>query len=206
MKTKSIKTHTRFFLGLIMATALVLSAPTLSSGQQNGSGKEYVGPTADSIRPYKPAGRDPFKRTPKPKATSKGGSKVDRVVQIGFPSLEVRRAQYRQELDKARAESRPDPHPMMQYLVGELNVTGIFRDAQGYGAFVQAQPTGSTFFVRRGLKCFNGEVLRIEGDESDIGSAKVVFRQTTYIEVNGKQSPQVQVLAKLPTTPQRTGR
>lgn len=206
MKTNSIKTvaHTRFMLGLIMAAALVFSAPTLSSGQQNGSGKEYVGPSAESIRPYKPAGRDPFKRTPKPKATSsKGGSKVDRVVQIGFPSLEVRRAQYRQELDKARAESRPDPHPMMQYLVGELNVTGIFRDDQGYGAFVQAQPTGSTFFVRRGLKCFNGEVLRIEGDESDIGSAKVVFRQTTYIEVNGKQSPQVQVLAKLPTTPQR---
>jgi hypothetical protein len=92
---------------------------------------------------------------------------------------------------------------MMQYLVAELNVTGIFRDDQGYGAFVQAQPTGSTFFIRRGVKCFNGEVLRIEGDESDIGSAKVVFRQTTYVEINGKQSPQEQVLAKLPAAPPR---
>jgi len=205
MKINSINTHTRFLSGLILAAALVC-APSPRFAQQNGSAKEYVGPTADSIRPYKPAGRDPFKRTPKPKATTtrSGQEAADRVVQIGFPSLEVRRAQYRQELDKARSENRPDPHPMMQYLVAELNVTGIFRDHQGYGAFVQAQPTGSTFFVRRGLKCFNGEVLRIEGDESDIGSAKVVFRQTTYVEVNGKQSPQVQVLAKLPTTPQRT--
>jgi hypothetical protein len=199
MKTNSKPAHKKF--GLILVVAFACCATTMG---QNGSGKEYIGPSADSIRPYKPAGKDPFKDPPKPKAGSnKAGQKANRVVQLGFPSLEVRRAQYRQSLDRARQEGRPDPHPMMQYLVAELNVTGIFRDDQGYGAFVQAQPTGSTFFIRRGVKCFNGEVLRIEGDESDIGSAKVVFRQTTYVEINGKQSPQEQVLAKLPAAPPR---
>jgi hypothetical protein len=172
-------------------------------GQDNSTAKADLGPSADSIRPYKPAGRDPFKRSPKPKETARGGksAKPKELVQMGFPSLEVRRAQFRQKVEEFRSKGLSEPHPLGQYLVGELTVTGVFRDDQGFGAFVQAQPTGSMFFVRRGEQCYNGEILRIEGDESEMGTAKVLFRESTYVEVNGKQSAQVRVVAKLPTVP-----
>jgi hypothetical protein len=201
---------TRLWLGLFILSALAFSAVS-ALGQDNNTqtppvsaNKEYVGPSADSIRPYKPAGRDPFKRTIKPpKDPKKSGPKTDPLVQLGFPSLEVRRAQYRQLVDKERNQGRPDPHPLRQYLVGELTVTGVYRDDQGFGAFVKAQPTGTMFFIRRGEQCYNGEVLRIEGDDSDAGAAKVLFRESTHVEVNGKQSTQVRVVAKLPAAPGR---
>jgi hypothetical protein len=54
------------------------------------------------------------------------------------------------------------------------------------------------FFVRNGARCYNGEVVRIGGDASDPGSAKVVFREVSYMEVNGKQTPQERVVTKSP--------
>jgi hypothetical protein len=140
MKAKSMEARTqdltRLWLGLFILSALAFSAVS-ALGQDNNTqtppvsaNKEYVGPSADSIRPYKPAGRDPFKRTIKPpKDPKKSGPKTDPLVQLGFPSLEVRRAQYRQLVDKERNQGRPDPHPLRQYLVGELTVTGVYRDS-----------------------------------------------------------------------------
>ena len=52
------------------------------------------------------------------------------------------------------------------------------------------------FFVRNGARLYNGEVVRIGGDASDPGSAKVMFREVSYMEVNGKQSPQEKVVTK----------
>jgi hypothetical protein len=165
--------------------------------RQVASSREYMGPSADSIRPYKPAGRDPFKKLIKPKL--KPGSPRVPVVR-GFPALEVRRTEFRQKVDAARLRDLPEPDPVSQYLVSELEINGVFRDDRGFGAFVRAQPTGTMFFIRRGTQCYNGEVLRIESEQSDIGSAKVLFREVSYVELNGKQSPQERVVAKLPGT------
>jgi hypothetical protein len=82
--------------------------------------------------------------------------------------------------------------------VAELDITGVFRDDRGFGAFVRAQPTGTMFFVRNGARCYNGEVMRIGGDASDPGSSKVMFREMSYQEVNGKQSPQERIVTKAP--------
>jgi hypothetical protein len=54
------------------------------------------------------------------------------------------------------------------------------------------------FFVRNGARCYNGEVLRIGGDPSDPAGAKVMFREVSYQEVNGKQSPQERTITKAP--------
>lgn len=160
-----------------------------------------LGPAAESIRPYKPAGRDPFKKIIKPKPKPGGGSgKLPREVLLGFPTLEVRRAEYRQKAERARDVGVEEPNPVSQYLIAELTILGVFRDDQGYGAFVRAQPTGTMFFIRRGTACYNGEVMRIETDEADIGSAKVVFREIAYTEVGGKQVKQERVVAKVPGT------
>src|SRR5215471_21824523 len=126
--------------------------------QQVSNGKEYLGPTADSIRPYRASGRDPFKRTVKPK-TPRGKQQQTRA--LGYPTLDMRRAEFRQKVDQARARDGAEPDPVSQYLVSELDITGVFRDDRGPGAFVRAQPTGTMFFVRNGAKCYNGEVLRI---------------------------------------------
>lgn len=162
--------------------------------QQVSTAKEYLGPTADSIRPYRPSGRDPFKRNVKPKTPR--GKQQSRV--LGYPSLDVRRAEFRQKVEQARARDGAEPDPVSQYLVGELDITGVFRDDRGFGAFVRAQPTGTMFFVRNGARCYNGEVLRIGGDPSDPGAPKVMFREVSYQEVNGKQSPMERTVTKTP--------
>jgi hypothetical protein len=162
--------------------------------QQVKSGRQDLGPTADSIRPYRMSGRDPFKKVVKPK-TAKGKQQAHL---LGFPTLDVRRAEFRQKVDKLRASDAPEPDPVSQYLVSELDVTGVFRDERGYGAFVRAQPSGTMFFVRNGARCYNGEVLRIVGDGADSAGAKVVFRETSFMELNGKRSPQEQVVTKSP--------
>jgi len=164
--------------------------------QQTNASKEYLGPSGDSIRPYRPAGVDPFRKIIKPKqAKPKPGS--DKAAKLlGFAPLEERRAKYRQLVEEYAEKGMLEPSPVMQYLVSELDVMGIFRDEQGYGAFVRAIPTGTTFFVRRGTHCFNGEVLRIESDASDTGS-KVTFRQETYeVTADGKQKKNETFIAK----------
>jgi hypothetical protein len=202
MNVKKIKGMTLSVL-LLLTTAVIVSAQDKPGSaakpeaapqpQQVSKSKEYLGPTADSIRPYRSSGRDPFKKTVKPK-TPRGKQAQARM--LGFPTLDVRRAEFRQKMEQARARDGAEPDPVSQYLVSELDITGVFRDDRGYGAFVRAQPTGTMFFVRNGVRCFNGEVVRIGGDASDAGSAKVVFREVSYQELNGKQSPQEHLVTK----------
>lgn len=200
MKAKMIKGITSRIL-VVLALAIMASAqdkPAQKADappqpQQVSTGKEYLGPTADSIRPYRSSGRDPFKKTVKPKSTH-GKQQQTRV--LGFPSLDVRRAEFRQKVEVARARDGAEPDPVSQYLVAELDITGVFRDDRGFGAFVRAQPTGTMFFVRNGARCYNGEVLRIGGDASDPGAAKVMFREVSYQEVNGKQSQLERMVTK----------
>lgn|SRR5512144_1449381 len=204
MKAKMIKRMTLQIL-FVLTMAMMVSAedkPVQKAEkadpppqpQQVSNGKEYLGPTADSIRPYRSSGRDPFKRTIKPK-TPRGKQQAR---MLGFPSLDLRRAEFRQKVEQARARDAAEPDPVSQYLVAELDITGVFRDDRGFGAFVRAQPTGTMFFVRNGARCYNGEVMRIGGDASDPGSSKVMFREMSYQEVNGKQSPQERIVTKAP--------
>jgi hypothetical protein len=192
-------------LALVFTLAIFVTAMAQSDqqGTQNqpqsqpkSTAKEYLGPAADSIRPYKPAGRDPFKKAIKPKEGKKSSLPVVR----GFPALDVRRAEFRQKVDLARSRDLTEPDPVSQYLISELDVLGVFRDDQGFGAFLRAQPTGTMFFVRRGSLCYNGAVLRIDSDEGDIGTAKVMFREISYLDINGKQTQQERVVAKLPAS------
>ncbi|MEK6324170.1 MAG: hypothetical protein AABN33_21235 [Acidobacteriota bacterium] len=203
MKVKTIKRMTSNCLLLLTMVVIVSAQDKPGQPQVNpdaapqpqkvGTGKEYLGPTADSIRPYRSSGRDPFKKTVKPK-TSRGKQAQARM--LGFPTLDVRRAEFRQKVEQARARDGAEPDPVSQYLVSELDITGVFRDDRGFGAFVRAQPTGTMFFVRNGARCYNGEVVRIGGDASDPGSAKVMFREVSYQELNGKQSPLERVVTK----------
>lgn len=155
--------------------------------------KKALGPVADTIQPYRPAGRDPFKMTIV-KLPSVAKAKAPKP--IGFPTFDVRRAEYRRLVAQNEAKGLPAPDPTRQYLVSELSILGVFSDQRGPGAFVRAQTTGTTFFVRQGSKCYNGEILRIESDPSDLSGARVVFKELSFLDVNGKQTQQERVVAK----------
>lgn len=165
--------------------------------QQVKTGKEYLGPVAESIRPYRPTNRDPFKRIPKVKVNATRAAKTAVAKSLGFPTLDARRAEFRQKVQQAVAADRPEPDPVSQYLVNEIDITGVFRDDRGFGAFVRAQPSGTMFFVRNGSRLYNGEVVRIQPDDGE-GTARVQFKEVSYVEVNGKQSPQEHVVIKVP--------
>jgi hypothetical protein len=188
-------------LWFVLSVAVVSAVAQENKPVQQTSGPPStndVGPAADTIRPYSPAGRDPFRRFVAPKAAT-GKNKVDAKAKLlGFPALAVRRAEFQQKVQAAVAQDHPEPDPVMQYLVSELDVTGVFRDDRGFGAFVRAQPTGTTFYVRSGARLYNGEVLRIENDDSDGEGSRVLFREISRLEQNGKQSQQERVLAKSP--------
>jgi len=169
-------------------------AQTAPQAQPAPGARENLGPTADSIRPYRPYNRDPFKKPMKPKTPKDKAKQI--ALQLGYPMIEERRAQYRQEVAKAREAGQPEPPPVMQYLVTELDVTGVFRDERGYGVFVRAQPTGTMLFLRNGTRCFNGEVVRIEGD--DAGASRVTFREFYKVEQNGKALMQERMITKSP--------
>ena len=194
---------TRVLLALILVVGVANaqdkspSTPASDSTSQQNKvpGREYLGPAADTIRPYRPASRDPFKRIPKQKIRAVRAAAAARLV--GFPTLEARRAEFKQKVDQARATDRPEPNPVSQYLVTELDVNGVFKDDQGYGAFLRSQPTGTMFFVRNGTRVYNGEVVRITGEDG--GGARVMFREVSYTEVNGKQVPQERIVPKQPT-------
>ena len=156
------------------------------------TGREALGPSSDSIHPYRPAGRDPFKMEIVVKTAVK--SKTPRAV--GFPALDMRRAEFRQKVVAARRIGQAEPDPLTQYLVSELEVLGIFSDDRGQGVFLRAQPTGTTFFVRQNSKCYNGQIVRVEGDSADLAGARVVFKETSFTEVDGKQAPTDRLVVK----------
>ena len=162
-----------------------------------GSAKESLGPTADSIRPYRPYNRDPFKKALKPKTPKDKAKQM--ALQLGFPLIDARRAEFRQKVNQAHGAGVPEPPPVTQYLVSELDVTGVFRDDRGFGAFVKAQPTGTMLFMRSGEHCYNGEVVRIEGDDAASGAARVMFREFFNIEQAGKAVKQERMVVKTPS-------
>ena len=192
------------FVGLMFLSAMAVIAfaqdkPAESKPQVQSGGKELLGPTADTIRPYRPYNRDPFKKALKPKSVK--AKQAQMAVLLGFPLVEARRAEFRQKVDEARRRDMAEPDPVMQYLVNELDVTGVFRDERGYGAFIKAQPTGTMLFVRQGTRCYNGEVVRIEEDSPETGGSKVVFREFYYMEQNGKKTQQERMQIKTPGAP-----
>jgi len=162
-----------------------------SQDQGSGARKEAVGPEASSIHPYRPAGRDPFKMN-----IVKPPGKTKAPKPLGFPTFDVRRAEFRQKASRAHASDLPEPDPLIQYLVSELNVLGVFSDERGAGAFLRAQPTGTTFFARTGSQCYNGQILRIETEPSDLAATRVIFKERSYTDVDGKQTPSEHIVAK----------
>jgi hypothetical protein len=95
-----------------------------------------------------------------------------------FPPVEERLRDYMSRRAQAKANGTRIPLALSAFLVEELEVNGIFKTKDGYGALVRAKPTNQTYFVHQGEKVFNGEIKRLEAKQ-------VVFTSITWM-VNGK--------------------
>jgi Tfp pilus assembly protein PilP len=83
-----------------------------------------------------------------------------------------RRDPFRSLLARApRADLRgPRPEGVPGLLIDEIDIKGIFKTSKGYVAQIAAQNQKKNFLLRSGDQVYDGDVLRIDGNE-------VVFRQ-----------------------------
>jgi len=199
---------TQKLLAFLLALIAICSAAATARSQQAGNNQTPAVANPTAPRPevqqaYRSAPRDPFKRDVKRPEAVKGRSQYKLPSQepkpLAFPSLTARREEFKRLVDMAASRDMPEPSPISQYLVSELEVTGVFRDDRGYGAFLRAQPTGTMFFIRGGTRVYNGEVLRVDSPEAG-ALAQVQFREVTFWEKDGKRSPQEKVVTKTPVT------
>lgn len=144
---------------------------------------------------------DPFYRKPKPVKVPEDKD-ANKPVLIPFPTFEQRSQEYLQSRQSARSMGRAEPDPIGQYLVSELNVTGVFETDRGPGAFVQAIPTNTTFFVYNGTRVYNGEIVTINTG-TDFNLGQVVFRELTRYRVKKKEIEQVNTVTKAVGSPSR---
>ena len=124
-------------------------------------GKEVAGEAAESgPRLVQTKSRDPFVVPSRVKREPKVVVKKE-PQPIAPPSLEERLQAYRGSVRAAASVGQSVPDKLSPYLIEELNITGIYRNGDGYGAFVAASPTRLTFFARTGMKTHDGVVKEV---------------------------------------------
>ena len=200
---------TRFFLHTTAAVFLLLSlafplhfqaavqdqdqkSSTPQPQKAPSTGTEAIGPSADTIKPYKPARKDPFRK----EITQKQGADGSSNKLIEPPSLAQRRIEYTRKLNECENRGTECPEPFSAYLIRELEILGFFQDPHGPGVFMRAQvPNGPTFYLRRGSRLYDGELTQIEPEEPGT-PATVKFREVSYYQAGKKTVPQERIVAK----------
>lgn len=104
---------------------------------------------AKVVRPPKPPKPAPIPK-PEPKP-------------IPPPNIETRVNDYKKQVREFYEGRSAEPSKLAPYLIEELSVTGIFRNDEGYGAFVVESVTQKqqTFFARTGWKTFDGYIKEV---------------------------------------------
>ncbi len=109
--------------------------------------------------------RDPFLvpskilRAPKPVKLVK---KVE-PLPVAPPNIEARVTDYKKLVRDYLEGRRIEPSKTAPYLIDELSITGIFRNEEGYGAFVVETATQKQqiFFARVGWQTYDGQIKEI---------------------------------------------
>jgi ABC-type transport system substrate-binding protein len=214
--SQTVTRQARFDLGLVgaaLALSLVVTAPPASFGKSpanNGSAEttppQRAGKAAQpsgnagsaasaeeegaAVSTSRPKVRDPFVVPSRVKREPKVPVKRE-PRPVPAPGIESRLTSYR-DLVRASAASSAvaQPDKLSPYLVEELTITGIFRDSQGYGAFVAADPTKLTFFVRPGMRTHDGVVKEV------LPTGIKFSRTTRYDDGTVRQTEEFRALRK----------
>ena len=127
------------------------------------------------------AGRDPFRKyTPvikPPKSTTK----------LEAPSIQVRIERYRAQKMAAANAHVAAPKPTTALLLGEVQVTGIFRTPRGWSAMVEATPLTPklSYVIYPGENFFDGQLVAIEEN-------RLVFRRD-IVWADGRREKGVEI-------------
>ncbi len=130
---------------------------------------------------YRGSGRDPFVRYKAPvrrKVVRKGVTALD------VPSIQERIARYKAQKAAAMNLQQPAPKPTTAMLIGEVQVTGIFRTPRGLAAMVEATPIKLSYVVYPGEPFFDGHLVAVEDN-------RLVFRRETKLS-DGKRQVSVE--------------
>lgn len=151
-------------IGLALLGTLFASGAQLNVSAQEA--EKEVAPSA----PVKIRGpRDPFVRYVPPVKKKKT---VTVAVPIVVPSIQDRIAKYKAQKLEAMNRQQPAPKPTTALLLGEMQVTGIFRTPRGYAAMVEATPIKLSYVIYPGEMFYDGQLVAIEED-------RLVFRHET---------------------------
>ncbi|HEX8852748.1 MAG TPA: hypothetical protein VF754_04635 [Pyrinomonadaceae bacterium] len=123
----------------------------------------------DASTTYNPARKDPFVRY-KPPVKRKVVKKV--ATPVAVPSVEARIERYKAQKAAAMNLQQPAPKPTTALLLGEVQVTGIFRTPRGYAAMVEATPINLSYVIYPGERFYDGMLVAIE-------EHRLVFRRET---------------------------
>src|SRR6266849_1459616 len=111
--------------------------------------------------------RDPFKKyQPVYKMTKASATKLEP------PSIQVRIDRYRAQKAAAASAHVSAPKPTTALLLGEVQITGIFRTPRGWSAMVEATPFTPklSYVIYPGENFFDGQLVAIE-------ETRLVFRR-----------------------------
>jgi hypothetical protein len=109
--------------------------------------------------------RDPFEKYRPPVKRAKPAA-----TQMTPPSIKERIEHYKAQKLAAMNAQLPAPKPTTALLLGEVQITGIFRTPRGYAAMVEATPIKLSYVIYPGETFFDGQLVAIEED-------RLVFRR-----------------------------
>lgn len=147
--------------GLALCSALFMSGTQLAASAQEAS--------LPKAEVKSRGARDPFEKYRPPVRAKK---LVKANTPIPVPSIQERIEKYKAEKVAAMNAQRPAPKPTTALLLGEMQVTGIFRTPRGYAAMVEATPIKLSYVIYPGENFFDGQLVAIEED-------RLVFRHET---------------------------
>jgi hypothetical protein len=139
--------------GALLASGAIERTEAQDAGRATNPSGQRAG-QRDPFEPYKP----PVKR-------------VKAVAQpIPAPSIQERIQRYKAQKMAAMNAQLPAPKPTTALLLGEVQITGIFRTPRGYAAMVEASPIKLSYVIYPGETFFDGQLVAIEED-------RLVFRR-----------------------------
>jgi hypothetical protein len=133
------------------------------------------------------------------KARSRGAAKRAPKALNPWPDFTSRHSEWVRRKELAAEAGTTGPDPLLQYLVAEVVVTGVFETDGGYGVFLFATPTGTTFFVAPGASLFNGRLDSIAPG----GSGFAEDTQVVFVERAPKGGSERRVVKRVEAPPEK---
>jgi len=121
---------------------------------------------------YRPAPHDPFvkpKAAPRKKVEGPKKQKAAPTI-VAPPSVKARIEAYKEQRARAMEAQLSVPKPTTALVLGETQITGIFRTPRGYAAMVLATPIKLSYVVYPGERFYDAQLVAIE-------EGRLVFRR-----------------------------